>query len=142
MDVEGHNTTLIMYTECKDVCKSCRVQRLATTTVCIFTCLFAFSCCIYCTWIIRSYGCHKCKEDPFLVTERKTPFSKSSTRSEPCTLRDDTNLVRSYIFVEGMQVAKVQTSLRKMRSLASAFAILISSLTRRHVKYYFCQNSK
>ena len=47
--------------EGRDHCRGCLMQRRITTAVCVFTCIFAFSCCVYCTWIIQTSCCDKKK---------------------------------------------------------------------------------
>lgn len=50
-------------------CRSCQLQQRITTVVCICTCIFAFSCCAYCTWIIRTSYCDNSKKEVDEVIE-------------------------------------------------------------------------
>lgn len=57
-----NDVAVLIRPEGRDHCRGCLMQQRITTAVCIFTCIFAFSCCVYCTWIIQNSCCDKNKK--------------------------------------------------------------------------------
>lgn len=54
------------------------MQHRITTVVCIFTCIFAFSCCVYCTWIIRTSCYNNTQKGVTDAYENTQSFNPSS----------------------------------------------------------------
>lgn len=60
-------------------CENCRMQQRFMTIVCIFTCVFAFSCCVYCTWTVQMSLCPD-KTEGYITSERKTTAKLTSVK--------------------------------------------------------------
>ena len=51
------------------------MQQEVTTALCVFTCVFAFSCCAYCTWIVQMASC-QCQSDRYIIAMEKKTTTK------------------------------------------------------------------